>query len=96
MIIARRVVALLGLCLAACGTSPAAELLTAETEAEATPRHEEGAQEMLFKKKPGLLEPGTTAPEFSLTDQDGQTVQLADFRGRRLLLWFYPKAATPG
>lgn len=49
-----------------------------------------------WKKPPKMLAPGTPAPAFSLPDQDGRTVSLADFRGRRVLLWFYPKASTPG
>jgi thioredoxin-dependent peroxiredoxin len=42
------------------------------------------------------LAKGTRAPAFSLLDQDGKTVKLADFKGRKLLLYFYPKADTPG
>ena len=42
------------------------------------------------------LKPGDAAPEFQLTDQHGQTVRLADFGGGKLLIYFYPKAATPG
>jgi len=42
------------------------------------------------------LKAGDTAPSFSLTDQDGKTVKLADFKGRTLLVYFYPKADTPG
>ena len=43
-----------------------------------------------------MLEPGDPAPPFSLADQDGKAVSLADFAGRKLLLYFYPKADTPG
>jgi peroxiredoxin Q/BCP len=43
-----------------------------------------------------VLEPGTPAPPFALSDQDGTTVSLADLRGRWVLLWWYPKASTPG
>jgi thioredoxin-dependent peroxiredoxin len=43
-----------------------------------------------------ILSQGQKAPDFSLTDQDGRTVKLSDYRGRRLLLYFYPKADTPG
>jgi len=42
------------------------------------------------------LKVGDKAPSFSLNDQDGKTVSLADFKGRKLLLYFYPKADTPG
>ena len=42
------------------------------------------------------LKPGDAAPEFQLLDQHGQTVRLADFGGGKLLIYFYPKAATPG
>ena len=43
-----------------------------------------------------MLNVGDKAPEFSLLDQDGNTVSLSDFRGKKVLLWFYPKASTPG
>ncbi len=39
---------------------------------------------------------GDRAPDFSLQDQNHQTVSLSDFEGRKLLLYFYPKAETPG
>jgi len=42
------------------------------------------------------LTEGATAPDFSLRDQDGKTTRLSDFRGRKVLLYFYPKADTPG
>jgi peroxiredoxin Q/BCP len=42
------------------------------------------------------LQVGERAPAFSLPDQSGQTVSLAGFRGRRVLVYFYPKADTPG
>lgn len=43
-----------------------------------------------------LIEPGTKAPAFSLKDQDGKTHRLADYAGRPLVLYFYPKDDTPG
>jgi thioredoxin-dependent peroxiredoxin len=43
-----------------------------------------------------MLEPGDDAPDFTLLDQDGNAVRLADFRGRKLLLYFYPEAGTTG
>jgi len=42
------------------------------------------------------LEAGSPAPEFTLDDQDGTSVSLADLRGRRVVLFFYPAAMTPG
>jgi peroxiredoxin Q/BCP len=43
-----------------------------------------------------MLAAGTPAPDFSLPDQDGNTVRLADQRGHWVLLWWYPMADTPG
>ncbi len=43
-----------------------------------------------------MLEIGTEAPAFSVQDHHRETVRLADLRGRKVLLWFYPKANTPG
>jgi thioredoxin-dependent peroxiredoxin len=43
-----------------------------------------------------MLETGAKAPEFDLPDQDGQRVRLADLRGQTVVLYFYPKADTPG
>ena len=43
-----------------------------------------------------MLEPGTTAPAFTLTDAAGCSVSLADFAGRDVVLYFYPKDDTPG
>jgi peroxiredoxin Q/BCP len=43
-----------------------------------------------------MIETGQRAPDFSLPDQDGNTVSLADFAGRTLVLYFYPRADTPG
>ena len=51
---------------------------------------------MFFSKKPKLLKPGTPAPDFAVNDHTGALVKLADLRGKRILLWFYPKADTPG
>ena len=42
------------------------------------------------------LEVGRKAPDFALPDEDGKTVRLSDFRGRRVVVFFYPKAATSG
>jgi thioredoxin-dependent peroxiredoxin len=42
------------------------------------------------------LEVGDQAPAFTLVDQSGETVELGEFKGRKVLLYFYPKADTPG
>lgn len=42
------------------------------------------------------LTAGTPAPQFSLPNQDGELVSLADFKGKKVLFYFYPKAMTPG
>ena len=43
-----------------------------------------------------MLKQGDKAPGFTLSDQDGNSVSLADFAGRKVLVYFYPKADTPG
>lgn len=42
------------------------------------------------------LQVGDKAPKFELADQDGQSRKLGDFKGQHLLIYFYPKANTPG
>lgn len=42
------------------------------------------------------LQTGTKAPDFKTTDQDGKTVTLAEFKGKKVVLYFYPKDMTPG
>ncbi len=42
------------------------------------------------------LEVGDSAPAFSLPDADGTTVKLSDFKGRKVIVYFYPAASTPG
>src|SRR5690349_4826916 len=43
-----------------------------------------------------MLEAGASAPDFSLPDQDGDEVKLSDLRGQTVVLYFYPRADTPG
>src|SRR5882762_104583 len=43
-----------------------------------------------------VLKPGDKAPDFSLPRDGGESLTLSDFRGRKLVLYFYPKADTPG
>ena len=42
------------------------------------------------------LQPGTEAPDFSLQDASGKTTSLAQYRGKNVIVYFYPAAATPG
>ena len=43
-----------------------------------------------------MLNVSDQAPDFSVSDHNGNTVSLGDFKGKKVLLWFYPKADTPG
>ena len=43
-----------------------------------------------------MLNVGEKAPDFTVLDHTGKTRSLADFRGKTVVLWFYPKADTPG
>jgi peroxiredoxin Q/BCP len=43
-----------------------------------------------------MLKIGNTAPDFTLPSDEGKEISLKDFRGQRVLLYFYPKASTPG
>ncbi|PWI29747.1 thioredoxin-dependent thiol peroxidase [Flavobacteriaceae bacterium LYZ1037] len=42
------------------------------------------------------LKPGDKAPNFVAKDQDGNSISLADYKGKKLVMFFYPKASTPG
>ncbi|WP_188830686.1 thioredoxin-dependent thiol peroxidase [Nocardia camponoti] len=42
------------------------------------------------------LAPGDTAPDFTLPDADGKEISLSDYRGRKVVVYFYPAASTPG
>jgi len=46
--------------------------------------------------RPDLLPVGSTAPPFTLANQDLRPVSLNDFAGRPVVLWFYPKSNSPG
>jgi len=43
-----------------------------------------------------MLAKGDTAPAFEVRDHTGKTVRLADYSGQSVVLWFYPRADTPG
>lgn len=51
---------------------------------------------MAASDAPVRLEPGKRAPAFTLLDQDGEKVRLSELKGRKVLVYFYPKADTPG
>jgi peroxiredoxin Q/BCP len=43
-----------------------------------------------------MLKEGELAPDFEVQDHEGRRVRLSDYRGKNVVLWFYPKADTPG
>jgi hypothetical protein len=50
----------------------------------------------LLRKQFPILKPGVAAPDFEALDHRGEPVRMSDFRGRYVVLWFFPKADTPG
>lgn len=54
------------------------------------------SRRFVYARRRMALEPGDDAPDFELQDQDGREVRLSDFRGQPVVLYFYPKASTPG
>jgi peroxiredoxin Q/BCP len=52
--------------------------------------------ELFRKGSRPMLQAGTVAPAFELKDHLGRTVKLSDHKGKKVVLWFYPKADTPG
>jgi peroxiredoxin Q/BCP len=50
----------------------------------------------VFRGNPKMLTAGTPAPKFTLRAHDGSEISLDDYAGRRVVLWFYPMADTPG
>lgn len=73
------------------GTLPAEESPVKSESVKGTANSNEGNDDMSI-----VLKVGDKAPDFSLADQNGKTVKLADFAGKKLLVYFYPKANTPG
>lgn len=43
-----------------------------------------------------MLQVGDTAPDFSVKDHTGREVKLSDYRGKTVVIWFYPRASTGG
>jgi len=52
--------------------------------------------QLIHRSEPKLLAVGDVAPDFEVEAHDGRTVRLSSLRGRKVVLWFYPKADTPG
>jgi peroxiredoxin Q/BCP len=52
--------------------------------------------ESLGRGEVHMLEPGQQAPDFTVQDHTGKIRKLSDYRGKSVVLWFYPKADTPG
>jgi len=52
--------------------------------------------ESLTRGEARMLEPGEMAPDFTVQDHTGKIRKLSDYRGKSVVLWFYPKADTPG
>ena len=52
--------------------------------------------EQSCREERGMLKPGDPAPDFTATSHDGRRVELAELRGKKVLLYFFPKADTPG
>jgi peroxiredoxin Q/BCP len=50
----------------------------------------------LISEEESMLAVGAPAPAFTVRDDHGREVRLSDLKGRRVVLWFYPKADTPG
>jgi thioredoxin-dependent peroxiredoxin len=50
----------------------------------------------IMTSKLATLKEGAKAPDFSLKDQDGKTHKLSDYKGKKIVLYFYPKDSTPG
>ena len=51
---------------------------------------------LLRKGDPPMLKPGEPAPDFTAQTHEGKTLSLTQLQGKKVLLWFYPKADTPG
>ena len=55
-----------------------------------------GIVQVLTRGKANMLQTGDEAPDFDVLDHQGNQVRLSDLRGKKVVLWFYPKADTPG
>jgi thioredoxin-dependent peroxiredoxin len=55
-----------------------------------------GILQLIFRGEPNMLQSGEKAPDFDVFDHEGNRVRLSELRGSKVVLWFYPKADTPG
>jgi peroxiredoxin Q/BCP len=55
-----------------------------------------GILQAVFRGEGKMLDVGQQAPDFEAVDHNGNRVRLSDLRGQKVVLWFYPKADTPG
>ena len=55
-----------------------------------------GILQAVFRGEGKMLDVGRPAPDFEAVDHNGNRVRLSDLRGQKVVLWFYPKADTPG
>jgi peroxiredoxin Q/BCP len=53
-------------------------------------------QQAVSGKKGNILAEGTPAPDFEVGDESGKKHSLDQYKGRKVVLWFYPRASTPG
>ena len=54
------------------------------------------ARQAISGNKGKMLKPGAAAPDFMLPDETGEIRTLSHYRGKKVILWFFPKADTPG
>src|SRR5262245_34798345 len=73
-----------------------APLTTPEGQRTMAPRGGNRAIDPSGHEETFMLNPGDTAPDFTGRDERGNTVKLSDFKGKPVVLWFFPKADTPG
>jgi peroxiredoxin Q/BCP len=57
---------------------------------------QENTEKTLNNENMGYLKPGDKAPDFTAKNQDGKEIRLSDFKGKKVILYFYPKDDTPG
>lgn len=50
----------------------------------------------VFHDRPALLPEGSRAPDFAVADESGTVRRLGDYRGKKIVLWFFIRASTPG